>query len=134
MNLDQLTGKYVELRDRRSVLKKQYEQDDASLKVIMEKIEDRLREMLTDMGANSANTAHGTVYKTYKEFANVADWDMVLNFIRDNERWDMLERRISKTAVKDIMHQTPEGTYLNPPPPGVNFSRTEVVQIRRKNT
>jgi hypothetical protein len=132
MNTDQLVGKYVELRGRRSVLKKAYEADDDTLKVLMGKIEDKLKEFLDETGQESAKTAHGTVFKTYKEYANIADWDTVLAFIKKNEAWDMFEKRISKTAVRDRMQQDADGNYLNSPPPGVNFVRQEVVQIRRK--
>jgi hypothetical protein len=132
MNTDQLVGKYVELRGRRSTLKKDYETADDALKLVMGKIEDKLKEDLDASGQESARTAHGTVFKTYKEYANIADWDTVLAFIKKNDAFDMFEKRISKTAVRDRMQQDADGNYLNPPPPGVNFVRQEVVQIRRK--
>ena len=132
MNTDQLVGKYVELRDRRSVLKKEFEKADDALKLVMGKIEDKLKEDLDKSGQESAKTAHGTVFKTHKEYANIADWDTVLAFIVENEAWDMFEKRISKTAVRDRMDQDDKGNYRNSPPPGVNFVRQEVVQIRRK--
>lgn len=131
MNIDQLTGKYIELRDRRTALKKEYDAADDKLKVLMTAIEDRLRADLDALGATSAKTAHGTVYKTYKEFASVADFDAMINYIKENEAWDMFERRVSKTAVRNYMEQDKDGNYINPPPPGVNFVRQETVQIRR---
>lgn len=134
MNVDQFTAKYVELRDRRKALKKKYEEEDAPLKLMMEKIEEYLRTELDLAGAKSMNTAHGTVYKAYKEFANVADWDAVLEFILNNEAYDLLEKRISKAGVKERMELGSDGNYRNPPPPGVNFARQETVQIRRSQT
>ena len=132
MNIDQFTAKYVELRDRRSVLKKEYEGEDAKLKLMMEKIEGRLQMELDALGAESMKTAHGTVFKTFKEFAGVADFAVMLAYIIKHEAWEMFEKRVSKTAVRDIMEPRADGSYVNPPPPGVNFSRTETVQIRRR--
>jgi hypothetical protein len=131
MNLDQFTAKYVELRDRRKILKKEYEAADGELKLMMEKIEAKLREMLDAQNMTSAKTAHGTVFKTHKEYATVADWDAILAFVKENDAYDMFEKRISKTAVRDRMQQDDKGNYLYAPPPGVNFSRIETVQIRR---
>jgi hypothetical protein len=129
--MDQLTAKYVELRDRRKALKKDYEASDGELKLMMEKIEERLREMLDAQGQTSAKTPSGTAFKTYKEFAQVADWQAIIAFVKENDAFDMFEKRISKTAVRDRMEADKDGNYLNAPPPGVNFSRQEVVQIRR---
>jgi len=131
MNMDQLTGKYIELRDRRSALKKQYDTEDGKLKVMMEAIEKKLQADLDAIGAKQAKTEHGTVFKTYKEYANVADFDAMLQFIIEHEAWDMFERRVSKTAVRERMEPTKDEGYRNPPPPGVNFVRVETVQVRR---
>jgi len=132
LTLDDFTAKYIELRERRSVLKKDYETEDDKLKLMMEKIESRLQSELTALGVESVKTAHGTVFKTYKEFASVADFDAMLAYIIEHEAWEMFEKRVSKTAVRNIMEQSVDGNYVNPPPPGVNFSRTETVQIRRR--
>ena len=48
----------------------------------------------------SFKSEHGTAFLTTVDFANVADWDAVLTFIRDTEAYDMLEKRVSKTAVR----------------------------------
>ncbi len=132
MNLDQLVGKYIELRGRRTALKKEFESSDDALKLMMGKIEDKLKQNLDASGAESARTAHGTVFKTHKEYANVGDWDTLLAFVVKNEAWDMFERRVSKSAVCDRMQKDVHGDYIHPPPPGVNFVRQEVVQVRRK--
>lgn len=131
MNMSQFTAKYIELRDRRKALKSDYEAADGELKLMMEKIEDKMREMLDAQGQTSAKTPSGTVFKTHKEFAQVGDWDAILAYVKENDAFDMFEKRISKTAVRDRMDQDKDGNYRNAPPPGVNFSRKETVQIRR---
>ena len=77
-------------------------------------------------------TAHGTAYIAYRESATVADWDVLLGFIKKSEAWDLLERRVSKSAVKDRMEEDRNGNYHQEPPPGVNFVRIEGVNVRRK--
>jgi hypothetical protein len=131
MKIDTLTAKYVELRDRKAEIEKQAEIEKKKLTVIMDAIEEKIKEKMHEQGSTSIKTPHGTAYIAYKESATVADWEAVLGYITSNERWDMLERRVSKTAVKSIMDEDKDGNYTNPPPPGVNFTRFETVNIRR---
>jgi hypothetical protein len=56
----------------------------------------------------------------------VADWDAFLDHVRENEAWEMLERRVNKTAVEQF--KSVEGDL----PPGVNWAETQVVNFRRK--
>ena len=100
-------------------------------KVMMERIEDHLQTELDRLGVKSMNTKHGTVFRTYKEFASIADFDALVNYIKEHDAYDLFERRVSKTAVRGIMEEDADGNYINEPPPGVNFVRKETVQIRR---
>ena len=129
--MDDLTAKYVELRDRKAAIKKEADDETAKLSALQEKIEDKIKEIMHANGVTSLKTAHGTAYISYKESATVADWDALLGFIRSNEAWELLERRINKTACKDMMEQDRNGAYTHPPPPGVNFTRSEGVNVRR---
>ena len=131
--VDALVAKYVELRDRRAAIKKVYSLEDKELIKLMDKIELKLQGTLNDMGVNSFNTDHGTVMTVYRETAKVADWDTLLKHILETEDFSLLERRVSKTQVKEIMEENRDGSYRNPPPPGVDFSRLATVQVRRKS-
>lgn len=131
MNVDMLVEKYVELRDRKAAIKKEAEEAEARLTKLMDIIELKLKETMTLTGTKSLKTDHGTAYITYKESATVADWDVLFDFIKRSENWDLLEHRVSKTAVKDLMEEDRHGNYVNPPPPGVNFTRLEAVNVRR---
>ena len=131
MKTDQLVAKYVELRDRRSALKKQYEEEDKKLTTFMERMEEMFHALLVESGETSKRTSAGTVFLTHKEYAGVADWDSIKEYIKENDAWGLVQRRISLTAVKEIMSVDANGKYRNPPPPGVNFVRKETVGVRR---
>lgn len=131
MRTDQMVGKYVELRDRRAKLKREFEAEDAKLKTMMEKLEEWFHKELVAAGESSKRTSAGTVFITHKEYAGVADWGAVLEYIQENKAWGMLQRRINLSAVKDIMDADANGEYRNPPPPGINFVRQETVGVRR---
>lgn len=130
-NADTLVEKYVELRDRRAAAKKEFEANDAKFKQALEILEGKLKALLDEAGANSMNTDHGTFFRTYTTSATVADWDALLTFIQNNEQWGLLERRVAKTRVMELMGEKADGSFANAPPPGVNFTRFEGVQVRR---
>lgn len=131
LNIDQLVAKYVELRDRKTAIEKKAEADKAELTKIMDAIEGKIKEQMHQLGVKSMKTDHGTPYISYKESATVADWDVLLPHILETENYDLLERRVSKTAVKTFMEEDRHGNYTNPPPPGVNFVRVETINVRR---
>ena len=131
MNVDDLTAKYIELRDRIATITKEAEEAASKLKDIQEAIADKIKEIMHEQGVTSLKTPHGTAYIAYRESATVADWDVLLGFIKAQEAWDLLERRVSKTAVKDRMEEDRHGQYQHEPPPGVNFVRIEGVNVRR---
>ena len=131
MNVDTLTAKYIELRDRKAAIKRAADEETAKLDILQDKIEDKIKEIMHANGVTSVKTAHGTAYIAYRESATVADWDVLLGFIKKSEAWDLLERRVSKSAVKDRMEEDRNGQYQHEPPPGVNFVRIEGVNVRR---
>ena len=120
-----IVERYIQLRDRKAELKAAY---DASVKDIdsgMERIERHLLGELTTMGATSMATPFGTPYIAVRTSATVADWPSTLDYIRENEMWDMLERRVNKTAVETFRNERDDL------PPGINWREERVVNIRR---
>jgi hypothetical protein len=118
---------FIGLRDRRAQRKAAYEEDDAGDKDKQNKIEIEFLRRFQERGIdNVAARDVGTAYRSTRSSATVADWDAVLDFVQKNEAWEMLERRVNKTAVEQF--KSVEGDL----PPGINWSETQVVNFRRK--
>lgn len=118
---------FIALRDRRAQRKAAYDGDDAGDKDKQNKIEVEFLRRFQDRGIdNVAARGVGTAYKSTRSSATVADWDAFLDHVQSNEAWELLERRVSKTAVEQFKSE--EGDL----PPGVNWSETQVVNFRRK--
>lgn len=132
MNVDLAIQKYVELRDRRTALKADYEAKDEQLKELMGKIENWLLMELDKAGGQNIGTTHGTAYKTYKEYVTIDNYEAFVEYVTANEAYGMFEKRVSKSAVKDYMDANAEGEYQNPPPPGVKLVREVAIGVRRK--
>lgn len=123
--VEDLVTKYIELRGKRDEIMNAAKAKAAKIDEALAKVEGVLLQLFDEQGMQSVKTPHGTAYKSTRTSATVADWEQVLGFIRENDAWPMLEKRVNKTAVAEYMESTGEL------PPGVNV-RTEVtLNIRR---
>lgn len=124
---ESLTKIYMAARDRRAERKAAYQEADASDKMKQDKIEIEFLRRFQDRGIDSVSIREvGTAYRSTRASATVADWDALLDHIQDNEAWELLERRVNKTAVEQFKAEEQDL------PPGVNWSETQVVNFRRK--
>jgi hypothetical protein len=116
---------YMKLRNQKEQIEAETKDRVAKLKEKMVKLEAWIKEKADADGVTSFKTDHGTAFLTTTDYANVADWDAVLGFIRQNEAYDMLEKRISKLAVRGYI-ETNKAV-----PPGVNYGTKLEVNIRK---
>lgn len=123
--LDQIIDKYLKIRDEKAKIKEKYQSDVAHLDAAMEKIENYLQAEMQKSGLKNLPTELGTAYLSTRTAATVADWDSLLSYVRANDLWTLLEKRVSKTAVEEFV------TANDDLPPGVNISQAVVVNVRR---
>lgn len=126
MDANQLIDNYIKLRDKVDAINNEAKEKTAKLRVLMDRIETQLAQVLTAAGGKSLNTDAGTAFFKTATSCTVGDWDKTFEWIVENEAWNFLEHRVSKTAVEEFAQST--GGDL---PPGVNYSTAKVVQIRR---
>lgn len=126
MKLSEAIALYIELRDQKSVLKKQYDEGKAKLDSKMALIEAKVMEVMDRAGTNSVNTEAGTAYRTTDISATVADRDTFLNFCRENEEWSLMDVRASKAGIEQ--YKSANADQL---PPGINWREERVVNFRR---
>ena len=123
--IDDIVARYIDLRDTKAKLaadvKIKTEQIDTQLKVI----EGWLHNKLHELGADSFKTEHGTAFLQTTDFCGVQDWNLTLQYIRENEAWNLLNKAVNKTAVKEYIAEN------QVPPPGVNYGQKEEVMVRR---
>ena len=126
-NDDSLLQHYLKLRDRRAQRKAAFEQDDVEDKSRQIKIETEFLRRFNERGVDSVSArGSGTAYRSTRVSASVADWDIFLNHVIENQAYELLERRVNKTATQQHRDEN------NDLPPGVNWSETQVINFRRK--
>ena len=125
MKSDEVIAAYIQLRDKKEAMKKRHKEELEPVNRSMEKIEGWLHRQLLDQGQTSMQTERGTAFLQRETSATVKDWDSTLEFIVNNQEWSFLEARVSKAAVQDYLKTKGEL------PPGVNYSETILVRVRR---
>ncbi len=125
VNVDDVVATYMKLRSQKEAIEAEAKDRVSGIKAKMEKLEAWIKEQADTQGVTSFKTKHGTAFLTTTDYANVADWDAVLGFIRENEAFDMLEKRISKIAVRGYIDAN------KAVPPGVNYGTKLEVNIRK---
>lgn len=123
--IDGLVERYLALRDKKAEYKAEYDAKVEAIEAAMTKVENYLLKLMQDLGVESIRTAVGTPYISRRSSASVSDWESFLGFVRENDNWEMLERRANKTVVQQWREEH------NDLPPGLNWREERVVNIKR---
>lgn len=126
LGIDKRVEQYVRLRDKINEIKKRQKEELAPFNEALERLNGMLLEGLDLAGGNSIATAAGTVYRTEKRSATIADAEIFRKYVIDNEAWDLVDIKANVTATVEFIddHQKP--------PPGVNYNSHYEVGVRRK--
>lgn len=125
MNITHLVSRYIAARDLKAKIVAKHKAKLEPLDAAMDKTELAILDFFQKHGMDSAKCEAGTAYRSTKGSATVADMDAFLDFVRKNDAWHMLERRVSKVAVEEYVDQTKDL------PPGVTYSRIATIGVRR---
>lgn len=126
VDINKRIEQYVKLRDE---IKRQEDDFKAKIKPYkdtLEKLNCALLAHLNAIGGDSVSAEAGTVYKTAKRSASIADRDLFWNHVMGTQDFDLLDWKANVTAVTAYVE---ENQSL---PPGVSLSTTHVVGVRRK--
>lgn len=125
LTVDEVVAAYIKLRDKKDSMEAEVKERTKGIKEQLNKLEAWLKEQADAQGVTSFKTKHGTAFLTTTDYANVADWDAVLQFIQTEEAFDMLEKRVSKIAVRGYIEAN------KAVPPGINYGTKLEVNVRK---
>ena len=123
--VDGVIATYITLRSQKEAVEAEVKEQVADIKEKMGKLEAWIQAKADETGVTSFKTDHGTAFLTTSDFASVGDWDVVLQFIKENDAYDMLTKKVSKVAVRGYIDAN--GAV----PAGVNFGTKLGVSVRR---
>jgi len=121
-----LAETYIKMRDKRSVLKQDWEVKDKAIEVQMKLVEEKLLEVCKEINANSISTNHGTIIRSTKSRYWTSDWDSMYQFIKEHDAFGLLEKRVQQTNMKNFLSENPDLL-----PMGLNVEHEYTVLVRR---
>jgi len=126
ISVDRLVTAYIKMRDKRSAILREYEEQDEAIKAQMDMVESKLLELCKSIGVDNLKTKHGTVIRSVKTRYWTSDWNSMHKFIMEQNMPELLEKRLSQSTMKQLLDENPDMM-----PPGVNVDSRYAVTIRR---
>jgi hypothetical protein len=131
-------GQYVKLRDKIKEIKEAHKLQLAPYVETLEQLNGILLDHLNQISADSTVTASGTVYRTEKKSASIADADVFWGWVvQHKDVRDYIDIKANVTAVEEHIKAMEKLAQSDPTivpsaPPGVNWSSRYEVGVRRK--
>lgn len=126
ITIDRAAAKYLEFRREVEAIEKDMKAKTAAIKQKMADLESWITAKAIEQGMETIKVHDiGTVYWSTHYSATVASRDVLFDFVREHNAFELLENRVSKTAVKEYLEAHGEV------PPGVNFSSVKVFNLRQ---
>ena len=125
-DLDQLTAIYLKIRDKRSELKREFENQDKDLEEQQKMLAEQMLDSCKELGADSIKTPHGTIIRSVKSKYWTGDWDSMYTFIKEHDAFGLLEKRLHQTNMKDFLNEHPDVM-----PMGLNVENEYTIVVRR---
>lgn len=121
----ELVHKFVTLRDKIDEADKRHKEKTKDAREMLKVLEMVLLDRLKAEDGNSFASNFGTVYRTKRPSATIADGEAFRRYVIDNAAWDLIDIRANAPATAAYLE---ENSAL---PPGINYSVTYTVGVRR---
>jgi phage-related tail fiber protein len=125
MDYDKAVEKYLAFRNEIDEIEREAKVKVAAIKQKMSMLETWVTLKAEQEGLKTVPTQNGTAYWSTHHSCSVAEPSIFFDYVRDNQAWDLIEKRASKLAVKSFIDESGN------PPPGVNFSSYRVFNVRQ---
>jgi hypothetical protein len=128
VTVDEVVAAYIKLRLKKEQMEAEVKAETKKIVEKMDKFEAWLKEQADAQGVTSFKTKHGTAFLKTTDYANVENWDAALAFVLENNAFDLLNKAVSKVAVRGYIEAN------KAVPPGVNYGTKIEVEVRKPAT
>ena len=123
---DVLAGIYIKIRDAEVKLTADYEEKKEELRSQRDVISAQLLEICAANNATSIKTTAGTIMRKVDTRYWTNDWESMYTFIKENDVYGLLERRIHQTNLKQFLEENPDKL-----PMGLQADSKYTISVRR---
>lgn len=119
---------HANINEKRAELSKAFKAKDAELKKSLDLIEVAFLKMMNETGSDQLKVKGvGVCTRSQRVWPNCKDWRALYEHVLENGNFDLLQKRLSSTAVKEYMESHDGDT-----PPGVITTIERGVSVRRQ--
>lgn len=124
-SIEELVSQVVAVRDKLKDADEAHKTKTAKARAYKDQLEAKLLERLNTLGGDSIKTSAGTVYRSSRQSASIADGALFRDYIIKNAAFDLVDWKANAPAVGDFIKQQ------TTPPPGINYTLAYTVGVRR---
>jgi len=121
-NASELADIYIKMRERIREL----EDKVKSIKEQQAMVADKMLELCNEQDANSLTTTNGTISRRLNSSYWTSDWDSFYNFVKENDAYHLLEKRIHNGNMKEFLADNPDAV-----PMGLQARNQYVISVRK---
>jgi hypothetical protein len=125
MNVNDVISAYRQLREAKEKMKVKHAEELAPINDQMLKCQAWIQKQLQSQGLTNFRGECGIAFLQTDTTVSVQDWDATFEWIKANDSWAMLEKRVSKSVVTDYIEAHEEV------PPGLKVSSEITCHIRK---
>lgn len=125
VGFDKRVDQFVRLRDKIKEIEERQAAELSPYKEALDKLSALMLQHLNNVGADKVGTEFGTVYRSEKKSATLADKSAFWTYVTTQGLWDLLDYKANAPAVAEFIEKN------NIPPPGVNYNVRFTVGVRR---
>ena len=125
MKIDDVIAAYLTLRKRKEETAARHKEEMAPINDQMHKCAAWIQQQLQNQGLTNMKSESGIAFLQTDTTVSVKDWDATFEWIKSNNHWQFLERRVSKSVVQDYIEAYKEV------PPGVSVTSEISAHIRK---
>lgn len=122
MNLGELNDRLFELREKKDKLRSELSEVQAEI----DKVEYQLIEKMEETGLDKISTDRGTASMKIEIYPSVADLNALVNWAYENNKPEIVQKRVSKKVFEEWFEQTGEF------PEGIKTYERKKLNVRRK--
>lgn len=125
--MEDFVEQFVKLRDAIKASDEAHKKKTEGARAYLDSMNAEMLDRLGKIGGDSIKTSSGTVYRTVRKSATLADGALFRDFIINTQQFDLVDWKANATAVSEFIDTIGKGN----PPPGVNYSTIVQVGVRR---
>ena len=125
MTVNQVLAAYLQLRAKKEETVKRHKEELAPINDQMQKCLLWVQQQMQAQGLTNFKGPDGIAFLQTDTTISVQDWDATFEWIKANEAWSVLEKRVSKSVVQDFIEAH------NEVPPGLKVTSETTAHIRK---